>query len=240
MVAGPDVCCPCRHSGRETTTANPSGSVVSTRARGLRPRLDRRSEPDHQVDALRRAGVAEDDIYVDHTSGAKALRPQLDIVLRLLRAGDTLKITRLDRLGRSVLHLVTLGAELREKGVELHVIEQGIDTTTAEGRAMFGMLSSCRATARAHRRQHPRRARRRPRPRPQRRAAPEAQPGADRTRAAALRRRRAHRPADRGHLRGSPDDDLRSPRPDHQERGLRTVRLPPEDAQEPPERTCPS
>ncbi len=97
--------------------------------------------PDHQTDALRRAGVADDNIYVDHASGAKASRPQLDNVLRLLRDGDTLKITRLDRLGRSVLHLVTLGAELRERGVGLHVIEQGIDTTTAEGRAMFGMLS---------------------------------------------------------------------------------------------------
>ncbi|MEA2180925.1 MAG: hypothetical protein QOF69_110, partial [Solirubrobacteraceae bacterium] len=85
--------------------------------------------------------VAQDDIYVDHASGAKASRPQLDNVLQLLRDGDTLKITRLDRLGRSVLHLVTLGAELRGRGVGLHVIEQGIDTATAEGRAMFGMLS---------------------------------------------------------------------------------------------------
>jgi DNA invertase Pin-like site-specific DNA recombinase len=97
--------------------------------------------PDHQVDALRRAGVAAADIYIDHASGAKASRPQLDIALRTLRDGDTLKITRLDRLGRSVLHLVTLGAKLRDRGVGLHVIEQGIDTTTAEGRAMFGMLS---------------------------------------------------------------------------------------------------
>ena len=97
--------------------------------------------PDHQIDALQRAGVARDDIYIDHASGAKASRPELDSVLRLLRDGDTLKITRLDRLGRSVLHLVTLGAGLRERGVGLHVIEQGIDTSTAEGRAMFGMLS---------------------------------------------------------------------------------------------------
>jgi DNA invertase Pin-like site-specific DNA recombinase len=97
--------------------------------------------PDHQIDALQRAGVARDDIYIDHASGAKASRPELDNVLRLLRDGDTLKITRLDRLGRSVLHLVTLGAQLRERGVGLHVIEQGIDTSTAEGRAMFGMLS---------------------------------------------------------------------------------------------------
>jgi DNA invertase Pin-like site-specific DNA recombinase len=97
--------------------------------------------PDHQIDALTRAGVAPTDIYIDHASGAKASRPQLDTLLRTLRDGDTLKITRLDRLGRSVLHLVTLGAELRERGIGLHVTEQGIDTTTAEGRAMFGMLS---------------------------------------------------------------------------------------------------
>ncbi|MGP8296992.1 recombinase family protein [Streptomyces inhibens] len=52
-----------------------------------------------------------------------------------------MKVTRLDRLSRSVLHLVTLGADLRERGIGLHVIEQGIDTATMEGRAMFGMLS---------------------------------------------------------------------------------------------------
>ncbi|MDX2733561.1 recombinase family protein [Streptomyces sp. PA03-2a] len=97
--------------------------------------------PDHQVDALLRAGVAQEEIHVDTASGAKASRPALALVLRLLREGDTLKVTRLDRLSRSVLQLVTLGAELRERGVELHVIEQGIDTTTAEGRAMFGMLA---------------------------------------------------------------------------------------------------
>jgi len=97
--------------------------------------------PDHQVDALRRAGVAAKDIYIDHASGARASRPELDNVLRLLRDGDVLKVTRLDRLGRSVLHLITLGADLRERGIGLHVIGQGIDTTTAEGRAMFGMLS---------------------------------------------------------------------------------------------------
>ncbi|WP_224400959.1 recombinase family protein [Pseudonocardia sp. ICBG1034] len=97
--------------------------------------------PAHQVDALTRAGVAAPDVYVDYASGAKATRPQLDLVVRLLRAGDTLVITRLDRLGRSMLHLVTLGAQLRERGIGLRVLEQGIDTSTAEGRAMFGMLS---------------------------------------------------------------------------------------------------
>lgn len=98
-------------------------------------------DPEHRTDALERAGVAVENIYVDQASGAKASRPQLDALLRTPRDGDSLKITRLDRLGRSVLHLVTLGAELRARGVGLHVIEQGIDTQTAEGRAMFGMLS---------------------------------------------------------------------------------------------------
>ena len=97
--------------------------------------------PDHQIDALTRAGVAPENIHLDKISGSKASRPQLDLLLRLLRKGDTLKVTRLDRLSRSVLHLVTLGAELREREIGLHVIEQGIDTATAEGRAMFGMLS---------------------------------------------------------------------------------------------------
>ncbi|XEM90609.1 recombinase family protein [Rhodococcus sp. JVH1] len=97
--------------------------------------------PDHQVDALRRAGVVAENIHVDHAGGAKASRPQLDLVLQRLRADDVLVITRLDRLGRSMLHLITLGADLRERGIGLKVLEQGIDTATAEGRAMFGMLS---------------------------------------------------------------------------------------------------
>ena len=97
--------------------------------------------PEHQVDALRRAGVAAEDIHVDHAGGAKASRPQLDLVLSRLREDDVLVITRLDRLGRSMLHLITLGADLRERGIGLKVLEQGIDTATAEGRAMFGMLS---------------------------------------------------------------------------------------------------
>lgn len=97
--------------------------------------------PDHQIDALLRAGVARGNIHLDTASGAKASRPELDVALKRVRDGDQLVITRLDRLGRSVLHLVTLGAQLREQGVGLKVLEQGIDSGTAEGRAMFGMLS---------------------------------------------------------------------------------------------------
>lgn len=97
--------------------------------------------PDHQLDALNRAGVPDDRIYLDRASGAKASRPELDQLLRHARPGDVVVVTRLDRLGRSLLHLVTLGSQLRGQGIGLRVLEQGIDTDTAEGRAMFGMLS---------------------------------------------------------------------------------------------------
>ncbi|MEU7769596.1 recombinase family protein [Nocardia sp. NPDC049190] len=97
--------------------------------------------PNHQIDALVRAGVAAEDIHIDKASGAKASRPKLDLVLKIARKGDTIVITRLDRLGRSVLNLIQLGAKLQERGIGLKVTEQGIDTATTEGRAMFGMLS---------------------------------------------------------------------------------------------------
>jgi DNA invertase Pin-like site-specific DNA recombinase len=97
---------------------------------------------DAQIDALQKVGVERKNIYTDKASGAKASRPQWDLVLALLRSGDTLVATRLDRVGRSVLHLVNLGAELRERGVDLVFIEQAIDTRTSEGRLMFNMLSA--------------------------------------------------------------------------------------------------
>ncbi|WP_072691691.1 recombinase family protein [Rhodococcus marinonascens] len=96
--------------------------------------------PKSQVEALRRAGVDTERIHLDHAGGAKASRPQLDLVLTLMRGGDTLVITRLDRLARSTAHLIGLGADLHERRVGLRVLEQGIDTATAEGAAMIGML----------------------------------------------------------------------------------------------------
>lgn len=115
--------------------------IVSDNAYRLLSHIDGRPEPDHQIDAPLRNGVDRDNIHVDVASGAKASRPKLDLVMQLLREGDTLKVTRLDRLSRSVLHLVTLGAKLRERGIGLHVIEQGIDTATVFWRG--GPCSGC-------------------------------------------------------------------------------------------------
>ena len=97
-------------------------------------------ELDAQQDALNKAGV--DRIFVEKITGTKASRPELDKVRSLLRKGDTLVITRLDRLGRSAKDLLAIAAELEEKGVELEVLEQSINTHTAEGRLFFQMVAA--------------------------------------------------------------------------------------------------
>jgi DNA invertase Pin-like site-specific DNA recombinase len=96
--------------------------------------------PDSQKDALQLAGV--DKIYIDTFTGTKASRPELDKVRENLRSGDSLVITRLDRLGRSLKDLLALSSELESLGVDLEVLEQRIDTKTPEGRLFFNMVAS--------------------------------------------------------------------------------------------------
>lgn len=93
-----------------------------------------------QTDRLTAAGCER--IFPDTASGKLAKRPQLDKALDYLRPGDTLVITRLDRLGRSLRHLVELIGDLGERGIELQVLEQGIDTSTPTGRLFFHIVAS--------------------------------------------------------------------------------------------------
>jgi DNA invertase Pin-like site-specific DNA recombinase len=96
-----------------------------------------------QLDQLIEAGVDKDMIFIDEgVSGVKASRPQLDLCLAQLRRGDTLIITRLDRLGRSVSNLVALVKDLGERGVDLIVLTQGIDTSTPGGKLVFHIMAS--------------------------------------------------------------------------------------------------
>ncbi len=97
-----------------------------------------------QVDALTRAGVASDLLYAEKASGTKQDgRPALEEVLgRGTRKGDTLVVTRLDRLARSTRDLHNIAHRLQEKGVALRVLEQAIDTSTGEGRLFSSMLSA--------------------------------------------------------------------------------------------------
>ena len=83
-----------------------------------------------------------DRIYQEKKSGASNQRPQLTACLDYVREGDTLVVTRLDRLARSTLHLCQIAETLTHKQVNLHVLDQQIDTQDATGRLLFNMLGA--------------------------------------------------------------------------------------------------
>jgi len=93
-----------------------------------------------QVDALKKSNC--DQIHEEVASGAKTERPVLDEIIRNLREGDTLVIWKLDRLGRNLAHLIHLTSKLIEKKVGLISLNDPIDTTTAQGRLIFGIFAS--------------------------------------------------------------------------------------------------
>ncbi|WP_308198668.1 recombinase family protein [Hoyosella sp. YIM 151337] len=93
------------------------------------------------MDALRAAGC--DEVFTDHASDKLTARPGLEkALLSANRAGDKLVITRLDRLGRSLGHLIELSKQLEQRGVDLVVIEQGIDASNALGRMFFQIIGA--------------------------------------------------------------------------------------------------
>jgi DNA invertase Pin-like site-specific DNA recombinase len=101
----------------------------------------RDQHPKAQRDALTAAGC--DEIFLDKASGKLARRPELDkALLSANRTGDQLVVTKLDRLGRSLEHLIELSKHLEAKGVDLVVLDQGIDTSTAVGRMFFQILGA--------------------------------------------------------------------------------------------------
>ncbi len=96
-----------------------------------------------QVDALRKQGVVDEFIFKDTGSGMKTDRPGLEACLSMLKTGDILLVWRLDRLGRSVSHLVSIVESLRDRGVGFRSICDGaIDTTTATGELVFHIFSA--------------------------------------------------------------------------------------------------
>ncbi len=100
---------------------------------------------DLQRDALAAAGVKPEHFYEDHASGKRDDRPGLEACLKALRDGDTLVAWKLDRLGRDLRHLVNLVHDLTKHGVGLKILAgQGaqLDTTTANGRLVFGIFAA--------------------------------------------------------------------------------------------------
>lgn len=93
-----------------------------------------------QLDALRKAGCEK--LFADKASGVKTDRPGLTDAIRYVRDGDTLTVWKLDRLGRSMKHLIGIVTELEAKGVGFRSLTENIDTTTSGGRVMFHLFGA--------------------------------------------------------------------------------------------------
>ncbi|WP_444965507.1 recombinase family protein [Sinomonas atrocyanea] len=120
-------------------------SPVIRYSSGMRVGYGRVSTRDQHVDAQRDAlaAVGCEQVFVDSVSGKLASRPGLEkALLSANRAGDQLVVTKLDRLGRSLENLIELSKQLQAKGVDLVVLDQGIDTSTAVGKMFFHILGA--------------------------------------------------------------------------------------------------
>lgn len=93
-----------------------------------------------QIDALMAAGC--DEVVSDEVSGAATKRPKLDKLLARLGQGDMLVVVRLDRLGRSLPHLIDVVQIVEARGAGLHSLSEAIDTTTAGGRLIFHLMGA--------------------------------------------------------------------------------------------------
>ena len=93
-----------------------------------------------QQDALHNAGC--DRIFTDTASGAQAERKGLEQALSYVRKGDTLVVWRLDRLGRSLPHLITTMTALEERGIGFKSLTENIDTTTSGGKLIFHIFGA--------------------------------------------------------------------------------------------------
>lgn len=103
---------------------------VSTSEQSLTPQNDR----------LKKAGCEK--IFSDVVSGAKADRPGLEEALEYLREGDVLVVVKLDRLGRTLKHLITTIEGLNKRGIGFKSLTEGIDTTTSTGKLMFHVIGA--------------------------------------------------------------------------------------------------
>lgn len=98
---------------------------------------------DVQVDELLTAGVSRENVFADvGVSGKRASRPGLDALLATLMPGDEVVVTKLDRLGRSMIHTAQLAQGFREDGIGFKSLKDSVDTSTASGRMMFNLLAT--------------------------------------------------------------------------------------------------
>ncbi len=97
---------------------------------------------DLQKDALIKAGCSEKNIFTDKITGTKIERKGLDTALSVLREGDIFVVWRLDRLGRSLKHLIETVIKLKEQGIAFKSVTENIDTSTATGQLVFHIFGA--------------------------------------------------------------------------------------------------
>lgn len=95
---------------------------------------------DSQLDDLKRAGCSK--VFADRVSGVKESRPEWNKLLEYLRHGDTLVITELSRMSRSLMHLLQTVKILEERGINLQSLRENINTSTATGRAFISIMGA--------------------------------------------------------------------------------------------------
>jgi DNA invertase Pin-like site-specific DNA recombinase len=95
---------------------------------------------DRQTDALTAAGCER--TFTEKITGARRDRPQLDALLDYARPGDTIVVTELARLGRSLLDLISIVGGLGQRGIEFRSLKEQIDTTTPAGKLVFHILAA--------------------------------------------------------------------------------------------------
>src|SRR5262249_6357830 len=106
-------------------------------------RVSKRDQhPEAQHDALTAAECDPDHLFIEKVSSRLDKRPRLEEALAYVRPGDTLVITKLDRLGRGVRDLIDLVQRIEKMGVELVVLQQNIDTSTAAGKMFFHVIAA--------------------------------------------------------------------------------------------------
>jgi DNA invertase Pin-like site-specific DNA recombinase len=93
-----------------------------------------------QIDALRQAGCER--IFIETASGARADRTELAKLMETVRNGDTIVCWRLDRIGRSLRHLIDIAEQLQLRGIALRSLTEAIDTGTTSGRFLFNILGA--------------------------------------------------------------------------------------------------
>jgi DNA invertase Pin-like site-specific DNA recombinase len=102
----------------------------------------RDQKADLQLDAARRMGIPTAHIYVEKASGIRHDRPVLEKALATLNAGDTLTCYKLDRIGRSLVHVTKLLADLEARGVHFRTVEDGLSTQGSTGKLILHVLGA--------------------------------------------------------------------------------------------------